>query len=104
MAARNATRLADRFSPIPQNTGNGIFPADGERFINLQILTRLYTPPAQDALIRVVTVEGIGFVDFVRLVPKRNALMFNFQQGSRIMNGAIPIVVIAHGTIQKMVF
>ena len=82
----------------------GIFPADGKRFVDLQILTRLHTSPAQDALIRVVTIEGIGSVDLVRLGPIGDTLVFDFQQPSRIVNGAVPIVVIAHGTIQEMVF
>ena len=80
-----------------------IFPADGERFVDLQILTSLHTPPAKDALVRVVPIEGIRFIDFVGLGSIRDALMLNLQQGCRIVNGAIAVVIVANGTIQKVV-
>ena len=45
----------------------GIFPVDAQGLIHLQVLAGLDASSAQDALIRIVTVKGIGDVLFIRL-------------------------------------
>ena len=69
MATRDAARLADRFTAVPQNPGMRIFPTDRKRFVDLQILTGLHTSPAQDALSDHTDRKG-SFVDFVGLFRK----------------------------------
>ena len=81
----------------------GVFPTDRECFIHLQSLACLHTAAAQDALVRVVPIEGVRVVDFVRFRSIRYLLMFNLQQFGCVVNGAVTVVIIANGTVEKMV-
>jgi hypothetical protein len=55
------------------------FPINAERFIHLQVLACLHATSTQDALIRIVAVEGIGHVHFVWLGLVRDFLMFDLK-------------------------
>src|ERR1700738_3756947 len=67
----------------------GIFPPDRKCLVDLEILTRFHATPAKDALVRIVAIKGICLVDHVWLGPIRDTLVFNLQQGSRVVNWAI---------------
>jgi hypothetical protein len=80
-----------------------IFPIDGECFVDLNVLARLHAPAAKHALIRIVYIKRVRSVDFVRLGLERDFLMFDLQHLGRVVNGAIPVVVVANRTIQHVV-
>src|SRR5207302_4550748 len=103
MAARNAARLPNGGSAVPEHARVRVLPVDRKGFVHLDILASLNATAAEDALIGIVTVEGIGVVNFVRLRSERNSLVFNGQQLCRVMNGAISIVVIADRAIEKVI-
>src|ERR1700740_3148257 len=69
MTARDAARLANRLSPVPQDPRIGIFPANRQRFVDLQILTCFYAAPAKNALVRVLTIYWIRLLSLAVFVP-----------------------------------
>src|ERR1700694_140065 len=103
MPAGNAARFADGGAAVPQNSRMRIFPADGQSFVDLEILARFDAAAAQDALIGIVAVERIGVVDFVRLGFEWNALVLDGKHLGGVMNHAVTIVVVAYGAIQEVI-
>src|SRR5438105_544834 len=81
----------------------GILPIDGQRFIDLEGLTGLNTAPAEDALVGIVPIEGIGHIHFVWLRPVWSLLMFNVEEGGGVVHGAVAVVVVADRTVEQMV-
>src|SRR5580698_10527543 len=78
-------------------------PANGQGFIHLDVLARLNTAPAKNALIWVVEIEGIGYIDFIRLCLVRNRLVLDGKQRSGVMDSTVAVVVIADGAIQHVI-
>ncbi len=103
MAAGYAARFADRFAAVPQDARIWIFPIDREGFIHLDILACLYATAAKQTLIRIVPVERVRGVNFVRLGLERDFLMFDLQQLGRVVDCAIPVVVVADRAVQHVV-
>ena len=67
VSAGNAARFADFRAAIPQHARMRIFPANGQRFVHLNVLAGLDAAPAQNALLRIVAIERVGVIHFVRL-------------------------------------
>ena len=103
VAARNAARLADGRASVPEHTRIRIFPVDGQRFIDLDVLAGLYAAATENALIGIVAVERIGVIDLVGLRSKWDSLMLDGQQLRRVMDGAVAIVVVAHRAVEHVV-
>ena len=103
MAARNAARFSDRGSAVPKHAWIRIFPVDGERFIDFNVLTSLNAPAAKNALIRIVTIKRICVIDFVRFRSEWDSLMLNRQQFRRVVDYAIAIVVVTDRAVQHVV-
>src|SRR5579864_4795880 len=103
VAARNAARLADGGSAVPQDAGIGVFPVDRERFVDLDVLAGFYAPAAENALVGIVAIERICVIDLVRFRSEWDLLMLNRQQLCRVMNGAISIVIVADCAIEKVI-
>ena len=103
MAARNAARLSDGGPAVPEHTGIGVFPVDGERFVNLDVLTCLDAPAAENALVGVVAIERICVIDLVRFRSEWDPLMLNSQQFRCVVDHAIAVVVVADRAVQHMV-
>ncbi len=80
-----------------------ILPVNRKSFIHLHVLAGFDASAAKNALLRVVAVEGIRMILFVRLGMKRNRLMFDAQQSFRVVNGAVSVVVVAHGAVENVV-
>lgn len=80
-----------------------IFPTNGQGLVYLDVLTGFYASTTQDTLVRIVTIKGIGIVDLVRFGAERCLLMLNLQQFRRVMNSAVPIIIVANGAVEKMV-
>src|SRR2546426_103954 len=103
MAARDAARLTNGLSAIPQHTRMRIFPANRERLVDFDILTSLHATPAENALIRIVSIKWVRVIDFVRLRLERNLLMFDGHQLGRVVYRAISIVVVADGAVEHVI-
>jgi hypothetical protein len=67
VAAGNTARFADLRAAVPKNAWIWILPADGQGFVDLDILAGFDAAAAQNALIGIVAVERIGVIHFVRL-------------------------------------
>src|SRR6266481_5084332 len=103
VAARNAARLSNGGPAVPEHAWIRIFPVDGKRFVDLDVLTSLYAAATENALIGIVTIERIRVIDLVRLRSKRDSLMLNGQQFRRVMDSAIAIVVVADRAVEQVV-
>src|ERR1700692_2260356 len=80
-----------------------ILPVNGKGFVDLQVLAGFDTSAAKNTLLRIVAVERVGVVLFVRLGMIRNGLMLHGQQFLGVVNGAISVVVVAHGAIENVI-
>src|ERR1700734_1761647 len=78
-------------------------PVDRERLVDLHILARLDTAPAQNALVRIVAVERVRHVFFVRLRRVGPRLMLYVEIFSCVVDGAIAIVVVADRAVQHVI-
>jgi hypothetical protein len=54
-----------------------VLPINRERFVYLQVLAGFDAAAAENALIRVVSIERVCVVDFVGFGPEGNVLMFD---------------------------
>src|SRR5579862_2169202 len=81
-----------------------VFPADGERFINLNVLTRFNAAAAKDALGGIVAIEGIGVIFRVGLGLEWKRLVLDGEKAGGVMDRAVAVVVVADGAIEEMVF
>src|ERR1700687_3231920 len=80
-----------------------IFPINRKGFIHLHVLTRFDAAATQDALLGVVTVEGVRMILFIRLGVIRNWLMLDAQQSFRVVNGAVSVVVVAYRAVENVI-
>src|SRR6266404_4141079 len=103
MAAGHAARFADRLPAIPQDSRMRIFPADRERLVDLEILASLDATSAENALIGIVAVKWVRVVHLVRLRLEGNLLMLDGHQLCGVVYRAIPVVVVADGTIEHVI-
>src|ERR1700694_4296943 len=101
MPAGNAARFADGGAAVPQNPRMRIFPADGQSFVDLEILARFDATAAQNALIGIVTVKRVGAIDLIGLGFEWKVLVLDGQHLGGVVNHAIAIVVVAYGAIQE---
>jgi len=54
-----------------------VVPIDGKRLVHFDVLASFHAAAAQDALVGIVTIEGICVVDFVRFGLERDLLMLD---------------------------
>ena len=80
-----------------------ILPVNGKSFVDLQVLAGFDTPAAKNTLLRIVTVERVGVIFFVRFGMIRNGLMLHGQQFFSVVNGAISVVVVAYGAVEIVI-
>jgi hypothetical protein len=81
----------------------GVLPANGEGFVHLHVLASLYAAPAKDALVGVISVKGIGKIRLERLRLERDFLMLNSEHLCRVMDGAIPVIIVADRAVKHVV-
>lgn len=79
------------------------FPIDRQRLIHLHILAGLHASPAQNALVRIISIEGIAVVGRVGLGFIRTLLMFHIEQRGGVVHGAVFVVVIADRAIEHVI-
>ncbi len=103
VAARDAARFADRRSAVPQDARVRILPSDRQRLVHLDVLAGLYAAAAENALAGVVAIERIRAVDLVRLRAERDPLMRDGEQLGRVVNRAVPIVVVTDGAVEEVI-
>src|SRR5256885_16534342 len=100
VAARDAAGFSDSRAAVPKHARIRIFPVDREGFVDLDVLTGFHAAATENALIGIVTIEGISVIDFVRLRSERDSLMLNGEQLRGVMNSAIAIVVVADRAVE----
>ena len=103
VAAGYAARFADARAAIPQNPRMGILPADGQSFVDLEILTSFDATAAQNALVGIVSVERIRVIDSVRFRLETQRLVFDCQHLRRVVNETVAIVIVADRAIKHVV-
>src|SRR6266853_1785831 len=103
VAAGDATRFADTRAAIPQNPRMGILPADGQSFVDLEILTSFDATAAQNALVGIVAIERVGAVDFVGFGFEWETLVLDGQHPGGIVNDAVAVIVVANGAIEEVI-
>src|SRR5713226_3759614 len=103
VAAGDTARFSDCCAAIPQQAGMRILPVNRKSFIHLYVLAGFHTSATKNALLRVVAVEGVRMVLFVRLGMIRNRLMFDPQQSLRVVNCAVSVVVVTHGAVENVI-
>ena len=67
MAAGDAAGARDVVAAVPKDAGMRRGPIDGEGFVYLDVLTGFDATAAQNALLRIVAIEGISAVLLVGL-------------------------------------
>ena len=99
------TQLDSLIGAPPSHKHAGLLqaPVDRQRLIDLQILARLDAAPAEDALVGIVAVEGVGVVHRVRLGRERVFLMRDAHHRRRVVDGAVAVVVLADGAVEFVV-
>jgi hypothetical protein len=80
-----------------------VLPPDGECLVHLDILAGLHATPAQDALVRVVSVKGIRVVDLVRLGLEWPLLVLDPHHPGGVVYRAVPVIIVAHRAVEEMV-
>ncbi len=80
-----------------------ILPADGQSFVDLEILAGLDAAAAENTLIGIVTVERVGVIDLVGLGLEWQALVLDAQHLRGVVHCAVAVVVVAHGAIQEVI-
>jgi hypothetical protein len=81
----------------------GVLPANGQRFIHLNVLASLDAAAAKNALIRIVSVERVREIRFVRLGLEGNFLMLHREHFCRVVDRAIPVVIVADRAVEHVV-
>src|SRR5713226_4277411 len=99
VAAGNAARFPDRRSAIPQDSRMGILPANGQSFVDLEILAGFDAAAAQNALVGIIAVKRVSVIDFVGFGLEWNTLVLDAQHLRRVVHRAIAVVVVADGAI-----
>ena len=89
--------------PSHRTRGCCELPVDRQRLIHLHILAGLHTSPTQNALVRIVAIEGIAEVGRIGLGLIRALLMFHVEQSRGVMHSAVFIVVITDRAIQHVI-
>lgn len=103
VAAADAGRAFDFFAVIPKYAGVGGLPVDGEGLIDLHILTGFYAATAEDALVCVIAVEGVGHVFFIGLFTVGTGLVLDVKICGGVVDGAVLVVVVADGAVEHVV-
>src|SRR5712692_6201820 len=103
VAAGHTTGFANSRAPVPQNPRMRILPADGESLVYLQILAGLDAATAQNTLVGIVAVEGIGVVYLVRLGLEWQALVLDCHHLRGVVDHAVAVVVVADRAIEKVI-
>ncbi len=78
-------------------------PVDGEGFVDLNILAGLHAAAAEDALVGIVAIEGVGAVLLVGLGLVGDGLMLYVEVCAGVVDGAVFVVVIADRAVELVV-
>jgi len=88
---------------VPEHAGMFTLPVDRKSFVDLYILARFDAATAEDALVGVVTIEGVGVILLVGLVGKGDRLVTYLEDTGRVVNRAVLVVVVADSAIKIMI-
>jgi hypothetical protein len=77
VTAGNAAGISNRRTAVPLHARIGVLPIDGKGFVDLDVLAGLHAATAENALVGIVTVEGVGVVHSIGPRAERNLLVLN---------------------------
>src|SRR6478736_10362901 len=99
------TQLDSPIAEPPSHSTRGVrvLPANRQRLVHLNVLARLDAAATENALVRIVAIKGIRSVHWIRLWPERDFLMFYGQEFCRVVDRAIPVVVVANRAVEHVV-
>ncbi len=103
VAAGDATGAVDFFPAVPEDAGMGALPIDGEGLVDLDVLAGFDAATAEDALVGVVAIEGVGHVLLVRFGSVGSVLVFYIEVFGGVMDSAVLVVVVADGAVEHVV-
>ena len=78
-------------------------PVDGEGLVDLHVLAGFDAAAAEDALVGIVAVEGVGVVLLVGLVAEGAGLVLDVELGGGVVDGAVLVVVVADGAVELVI-
>src|SRR5699024_6154911 len=87
---------------IPYDARSFQCPVDQEGLIHLEVLACLDTPPAQDALVRIIAVECVP-LHFMVLARMWRILVADPHLFHRVMYLTVSVVEIAHCTVELVI-
>ena len=99
------TQLEPAICSPPSHRTRGMFalPVDRERLVDLHVLAGLDAAAAENALVGIVAVEGVGVVLRVGLGREGAGLVLYVELCGRVVDGAVPVVVVADGAVEIVV-
>ena len=103
VAAGDARGAGNLVAAVPENTWVRGGPVDGESLVHLHVLACFHATSAEDALVGVVAVEGVGHVLLVGLLAIRSGLVLHVQLRCGVVHRAVLVVVVAHGAVEHVV-
>ncbi len=78
-------------------------PVDGEGLVDLHVLAGLDAAAAEDALVGIIPIEGIGHVLLVWFGSVLARLVLYVEFGGGVVDGAVLVVVVADRAIEHVV-
>ena len=103
VAAGDAGGAGDLLAAIPEHAGMFRLPVDGEGLVDLHVLAGLDAAAAEDALVGIVAVEGIGMVLLVGLAAEGPRLVLHVEMFDGVVDGAVAVVVVADGAVEVVI-
>ena len=103
VAAGNARGAGDVVAAIPEDAGVLGGPVDGEGFVDLDVLAGFDASAAEDALVGIVAIEGVGAVLLVGLLFVGDGLVLYVEVSTGVVDGAVLVVVVADSAVELMV-
>ena len=103
VAAGDAGGAGDLLAAVPEDAGMVGLPVDGEGFVDLHVLAGLDAAAAEDALVGIVTIEGVGVVLLVGLGKEGPRLVLHRELADGVVDGAVAVVVVADGAVEVVI-
>ena len=103
VAAGDAGGAGNLLAAIPEDAGMFRLPVDGEGLVDLHVLAGLDAAAAENALVGIVAVEGIGVILLVGLAAKGPRLVLHVEMLDGVVDGAVAVVVVADGAVEVVI-
>jgi hypothetical protein len=103
MTASHATGFAGRHATIKDNAWYRERPIDRERLVDLDLLTRLDTATAENALRWIVPIEGMRVINLIGLWPIRLRLVVDTHVAHGVVKDTVSVVVVTDRAVEVVI-